>query len=200
MTMTCLLLGIMVVLAGCGGSDGTGSVSTTGDNSLKTYSNGEYSYSFQYPKTWTLQEGSTADVSAGATAVATVGLYDPDGAVAQDTYIDMAQISVYKLGTTVDDSMMPEVKTEVENVLSGLESLAGEITTVEALAETKINGMSGYKITYSLTKETAPVVTTLYFLFFGNMEYQVTVQASKENWDAKKAIFDAMLASFKPTA
>jgi hypothetical protein len=211
-TMACLLLVTMVALAGCGGSDagttpsnssgstGSSSVSTTEDSTLKTYSNGEYSYSFQYPETWTLQEGSTADVSAGGTAVANVGLYDPDGTVAQDTYIDMAQVSVYKLNVTVDGSMMADIKTEVQNVLSSLESQAGEIKTMEALAETTVNGMSGFKITYSLTKENAPVVSTLYFLFSGNMEYQVTVQASKENWDAKKLIFDALIGSFKPTA
>jgi hypothetical protein len=211
-TMVCLLLAIMVALAGCGGSEtgtttsnsggstGSSTVSTTEDSTLKTYSNGEYSYSFKYPKTWTLQEGSTADVSAGGTAVANVGLYDPDGTVAQDTYIDMAQVSVYKLNVTVDDSMMADIKTEVQNVLSSLESKAGEIKTVEALAETTVNGMSGFKITYSLTKENAPVVSTLFFLFSGNMEYQVTVQASKESWDAKKLIFDALIGSFKPTA
>lgn len=205
--MACLLLAIVVALTGCGGSDagtttsgGSSSASTAEDSSLKTYSNGEYSYSFKYPDTWTLQEGSTADVSAGGTSVADVGLYDPKGTIAQDTYIDMAQISVYKLNVTVDDSVMADIKTEVENVLSSLESQAGEIKTVEALAETTVNGMAGFKITYSLTKENAPVVSTLYFLFSGNMEYQVTVQASQENWAAKKPIFDALIASFKPTA
>ncbi len=199
-----LLLGITVVVLGCGGASTTttsgGPTGSTGGSSVKTYSNGQYGYSFQYPDTWTLSEGSTADVSAGGTAVTSVGVYDPKGTIVNGTAIDMAQISLYKLTVTIDDSMMADLKTEVENVLSSLESKAGEIKTIEALSSTTVNGMKGFKITYSLTKENAPVVSTLYFLFLGKVEYQLTVQASETNWSAKKAVFDSMVASFKPTA
>ena len=203
-----VLLAIAMMLIGCGGSNdsvsttsaGAGSTEdATSGGSLKTYSNGEYSYSFQYPEGWKVEEGSTADVSAGGTAVATLGVYDPDGAKANNIYIDIAQISVYKLNVTIDDSMMSDIRTEVENVLSSIESAAGDIEVIEALSETSTNGLNGFKITYRLTKENVPVVSTLYFLFSGDTEYQITVQAAEENWDAKKAVFDAMVASFKPT-
>ena len=207
----CLLLAIAVALAGCGGSgattttSGAGStgstaISTTVNTSAKTYYDDANGYSFQYPASWTVREGSTADVSAGGTAVASVGVYDPKGTIVNSIAIDMAQISVYKLNATVTDSMMSDVKVQVQNVLSSLESQAGQIKTLEKLAETTVNGMKGFKVTYSLTKEKAPVVSTLYFLFSGKTEFQVTVQAAEANWGADKVIFDSMLASFKPAA
>jgi hypothetical protein len=71
---------------------------------------------------------------------------------------------------------------------------------VEALAETTVAGMSGFKVTYSFNKNGAPAVSTMYFLFSGAVEYQVTVQAAEKNWGADKLVFDALLASFKPGA
>jgi hypothetical protein len=205
-----VLLAAMVTLAGCGGSGSSDSTAATtagsettvsvGSDSLKPYSNAEYGYSFNYPEAWEIQEGTSADVSAGGTAVASVGVFDPDGAVVDDTYVDIAEISVYELTVTIDDSVMAEIKTEVEAVLSSLETQAPDIETVEGLAETTVNGMKGFTVTYSLTKSGAPVTTTLYFLFSGNMEYQVTVQASQDNWDELKPTFSALVASFKPTA
>jgi hypothetical protein len=210
-TLACLLLAISLALAGCGGSSattttgssgstGSSTASTTASASFKTYSDGEKGYSFQYPAAWTVREGSTADLSAGGTAVASVGVYDPKGTIVNSIAIDMAQVSLYKLSVTVTDSMMSDIKVQVKNILSSLESQAGQINTLEKLTEMTINGMKGFKVTYGLTKEKAPVVSTMYFLFSGNMEYQVTVQAAEANWGADKVIFDSMLASFKPTA
>jgi hypothetical protein len=211
--LACLLLVLVFAVLGCGGSstsettvstavgDSSGTTtSAAGGGGVKTYSNGQYSYSFQYPDTWEIEEGTSADVSAGGSAVASLGVYDPNGAVAQDTYIDMALVSIFKLKVTVDSSMMSQIKTEVESVLDSLKSQTPDIKTVEDLSETTVNGMSGYTVTFSLTKNGTPVTTTLYFLFSGNMEYQVTVQGSQENWDKLKPVFAAMIASFKPTA
>jgi hypothetical protein len=191
-TIALLVLPLAVSACGSSGSDATGS--------LKTYSNGEYKYSFQYPDTWKLVENSSPDVSAGGSAAASLGVYDPKGAVAQDTYIDMALVSVYRLNANVDASMMPQIKGEVETVLSSLSSQAGDLKTVEELAETSVNGMSGYKVTFSFNKNDVPAISTLYFLFSGNMEYQVTVQAAEKNWEKLKPVFAAMIASFKPSA
>jgi len=188
--LVCVLVLAAVIVGACG-STATG---------VKTYTDTDYGYSFEYPAGWQVQEGASADVTAGGSAAASVGVYDPKGAVAQDTYIDLAEVSVYKLNVTIDDSMMPEVKSEVESVIAGLESQASDMKTIEALAETTVGGMSGFKITYTFSKNAAPVTSTLYFLFSGAVEYQVTVQAADENWSAKKPAFDALLASFKPGA
>ena len=159
----------------------------------------DYPYGFRYPASWLLEEDSTADITAGGTATKSLAVYDPNGAIARDIYIDLAQISVYKLNVTVTPSNMPDIKTEVQKVLSSLERAASDIEVIGSLSETTINGMDGFEVTYRLTKEGAPVTSTLYFLFYRNLEYQVTVQAAETNWSAKKPLFDAIMSSFKTT-
>ncbi len=181
------------LLSACGGE-----TSSNGDTT--TYTDATYGYSFQYPSSWKVQQGDTADVSAGSASAASVGVYDPKGAVAEDTYIDMVQISVYQLNVVVDESVMPEIKTEVEGVLDSLEGQAGDLTTLEPLTEVTVGDMTGYRVTYSFSKNNAPVTSTLYFLFSGDKEYQLTVQAADTNWEAKQGVFDALLASFRPGA
>lgn len=183
-----LLLTATFILGACGGSSG----------GLKAYTDAKYHYSFQYPDGWEIEQGTSSDVSAGGSATDGVGVYNPDGAIAEDTYIDMAQVSVYELNVTVDESMMPEIKTEVESVLESLESQAGDLEILEPLAETNVNGMMGYAVSYTFDKNNAPVNSTLYFLFSGNIEYQITVQAATENWETNQPVFDALLKSFKP--
>jgi hypothetical protein len=129
-----------------------------------------------------------------------VGVFDPKGAKAGDTYIDLMLVSVYKLNATVDDSLLPQLKSEIESVLKSLESQGTGMKVQEALAETTAAGMKGYNVTYTFTKDGAPCTSTLYFLFDGNMEYQLTTQAADENWAADQPIFDAMIASFKPAS
>ena len=190
--LVCLLMLAMVGVAACGSGGGESS------SDLKTYTDADYGYSFQYPAGWELKKGGTADVTAGGSAVSSVGVYDPKGAVAEDTYIDLAQVSVYKLNVNVDQSMMPDIRAEVEQVLASLESQSPDMKTVERLSETNVGGMPGFQVTYSFTKNGAPTTSTLYFLFKDNLEYQVTVQAATQNWQAKQAVFKALVASFRP--
>ena len=200
-----LLLGAFV-LGACGSSGATSgeTASTAAGGSaagdVKTYTDANYGYSFDYPDGWEVQEGDSAEVTAGGSAAGSVGVYDPDGAVADKTYIDLAQVSVYKLSVAIDSSMMPQIKTEVEAVLASLESQAADMKTVESLSQTTVGGMTGYKATYSFSKSGAPVTSTLYFLFSGSLEYQLTLQAADENWEAKKPAFATLVASFKPGA
>ncbi len=185
-----LTVALVVSLAACGGS--------SSDGSVKTYTDDKYGYSFEYPDDWKVEEAGEADVSAGAVAAGSTGVYDPEGAVAEDTFIDMMQVSVYELNVTVDESTMPAIKTEVETVVASLESQAGDIQTVAPLADAKVGGMDGYTVTYSFDKSGAPVTSALYFMFSGNLEYQLIVQAAEGNWEANQPIFEAILDSFEP--
>ncbi len=188
----CVLLVAAFVAAGCGNGGDSNSGGT------KTYTDTDYGFSFDYPADWQLQEGDSSDVTAGGSAAKSVGVFDPEGAVADDTYIDLAQVSVYELNLTVDESMMPEIQAEVEQVLASLESQATDMETIEALSEAKVAGMSGFKVTYSFFKSGAPVTSTLYFLFSGDIEYQLTLQAATENWETNAPVFAALVASFQP--
>jgi len=189
-------------LPACGSSSGGSGATSTGAGTAdtKTYTDADYGYSFEYPASWKIQEETTVDVSAGGTSTGGVGVFDPKGAKAGDTYIDLMLVSVYKLNVTVDDSVFPQLKSEIESVLGSLEGQSADMKVTKPLAETTAAGMKGYNVTYSFTKDGVPCTSTLYFLFDGNMEYQLTTQASNENWAADQPIFDAMIASFKPAA
>ncbi len=182
----------MLLVVGCGDS---GDSAASG---AKVYTDPDYGFSFEYPANWQIQEGDSSDVTAGGSATTSVGVFDPEGAVADDTYVDLVQVSVYELNVAVDESMMPDIQAEVEQVLASLESQAANIETVEALSETTVGDVPGFKVTYSFSKGDRPVTSTLYFLFDGGLEYQLTMQAATENWEKNTPIFDALVSSFQP--
>jgi hypothetical protein len=194
------LLVAALALPACGSSSGGGTTTTAGSGNTKTYTDSDYGYSFEYPASWKIQEKTSVDVSAGAASTGGVGVLDPKGAKAGGSYIDLMLVSVYKLNATVDDSLLPQLKSEIESILVSLEGQGDDMKVEKPLAETTAAGMKGYNVTYSFTKDGTPCTSTLYFLFDGNMEYQLTTQAANENWAADQPIFDAMIASFKPAA
>ncbi len=164
----------------------------------KTYTDASYGYSFQYPGDWEIQEGDSAEVTGGSDSEGGVSVFDPDGTVADDYYIDLFQVSVYELNVTVDESMMPEIKSEVEGLLAELEEQNSDWQKVEDLTSAGVGEMDGYRTTYSFPMDDTPTMSTFYFVFSGNLQYQLTLQASTENWEEKQAEFDAIVASFQP--
>jgi len=198
-TILALVMVMMAAtLVACGSSGDSSGTTTAGDVETKTYTDSDYGYSFDYPETWKVEDSATSDVTAGGTATGNVGVYNPEGTVVDKTYLDLMMVTVYKLNGVVDDSVIPQLKGEIESVLASLESQDSSMKVEEALAETTVAGMKGYKVTYSFTKKDTPTTSTLYFLFNGDTEYQLTTQASTANWEADQPIFDAMIASFRP--
>ena len=201
-----LVVTILSVTA-CGGttaasttvSQASGSTSATAQPAnTKTYTSKTEGYSFLYPKSWEVADQASVGVTAGGSSVSEVGVADPAGASAGGEKIDVAIVSVYKLTATIDASVMPDVRTEVEQVLSNIESQTPGIKTLDALSQVSFNNMLGFEVTYSFAKSGAPVTSTMYFLFSGNVEYQISAQAADPNWAKDKPIFDAMIASFRP--
>jgi hypothetical protein len=196
---TLALVSLLTMTAGgCGSSQDNGG--TGGKVELKSYTSEAYGFTFQYPKDWKLQEGAAAEITAGSGAKASVGVFDPKGAKAGDKYIDMMQTAVYELKVSIDESMMPDVKTELEGVLAQLEAQSPDMKMQGDLTQTTVNGMPGFMVTYTFDQDGEPATSTLYFLFDGAIEYQVTVQAATKNWQSLKPLFDTMVASFKPGA
>jgi hypothetical protein len=191
-----IALGLTAGACGSEGDDGTGTTAAGAD--VKTYTDKTYGFSFEYPEDWKLQEGNTAEVTAGGGAAGAVAVFDPDGAKAGDVYIDLMQVAVYELTITVDESMMSDVKAELEGVLAQLEAQSADMNMQGELTPTTVNGMPGFEITYTFTKDGAPATSTLYFLFDGDIEYQLTTQAADQNWEANQPVFAAMVASFQP--
>ena len=179
-----------------GSSGGTTTTVDVLGADAKTYTDSATGYSFKYPAAWAVDAKATTDAHAGGTSTSSVGAYDPTGTQAGGVFIDLMVISTYKLNITVTDAMIPDLQSEIQKVLDGLEGQASNIQIVAPLARTERAGLKGYQVTYTFDKDGVPATSTLYFLFKGDMEYQVSVQAATDHWDADQAIFTAMVAGF----
>jgi hypothetical protein len=194
--MVLLLLALGLILPGCSADFNL----SCGDaeTAAKTYTDADYGYSFQYPGGWVVQQGDSAKVTGGSSSDGGMSVYDPEGTVAGDYFIDLFQVSVYELAVTVDESMMPEIKSEVETLLADLETQGNDWTKVEDLSGATVDGMDGYQATYGFTTDGTPTMSTFYFLFTGDIQYQLTLQAATETWEERRPEFDAIVASFTP--
>lgn len=192
-----VLSALVLSVAACGGEEATTvSAAAGGITDAKTYTDSTYGFNFKYPGAWKIDDGTTTDATAGASSTGSVGAFDPDGAKAEDIFIDLMVVSTYKLNQAISDSDIPALKSELEGVLSDLESQATDAKIVTPLAETTAAGLKGYSVTYTFTKGGVPATSQLYFLFKGDMEYQLITQAATENWAKNQATFSAMVASF----
>jgi hypothetical protein len=178
-----MLMGILVTACG----------STT-----KTYIDTTYRYSISYPLGWKVQAGGTSEATAGSAAAGTVGIFNPHGTVVDGVYVDVALVMVYKLNVTVDDPWTDTWRTQMEGLLTQLEGQATSMKVDEALQQTTLAGLKGYYASYTFTKGDKPIRSALYFLFDGDVEYELTMQASTYVWDQAKPSFDLMLKSFRP--
>jgi hypothetical protein len=187
-----LALGAAGVAVGCdsGGSGGT-----------ETYSDSVYGFRFDYPADWKLVTSDTAKVTSGADPAAVVTVGDPDGASVEGTGLDLFMVRVYELSQVVDESALPEVLPYLEGLVADLQSQDPTWRVEEGLIETRVGGVPGYQTTSSFDWDAStPVNTTSYFLFAGDIEYQLVLQAATGNWEKDQAVFAAILTSFQTGA
>jgi hypothetical protein len=179
-----------------GDSSSTSTTEAALGSDARTYTDSTNGFTFQYPATWKIDSGTTTDATAGGASTGTVGAFDPNGTKAGDTYVDLMAVSTYKLNITVTDAMIPSLESEIQNVLSSIGSQTPDAQITSPLAQTETAGLKGYTVTYTFTKDGVPTTSTLYFLFKGNVEYQVSAQAATADWEKNQATFAAMVASF----
>ncbi|MBN1628722.1 MAG: hypothetical protein JW990_03065 [Thermoleophilia bacterium] len=180
----------------CGAEEpGTGAESPVG---AQTYTDADYGYSFDYPADWKLDEDSAAEIEGGVAASKGVSVHDPEGARTKTYAVDLFQVSIYELNITVDESALPEVKPQLENMIAGIGSQDPSWEILEALADAEVGGLSGFETLVTHLMDGRQVNSRLYFLFDGSTEYELMLQAATESWDAIQPDFDAILASFKP--
>jgi len=147
-----------------------------------------------------LDEDSAADIEGGIAASKGVSVPDPDGARGDNYYIDLFQVSIYELNITVDESTLPEVKPQLEEMIVGIGSQDSSWKILEPLSDATVGGLSGFETLVTHLMDGEQVNSRLYFLFDGSTEYELMLQAATESWDAVQADFEAILASFKPGA
>jgi len=196
-----LLLVVAVTLGGCGFdlSLSCGEDDGADLEGLETYTDPTHGYSFRYPGDWELRENHSTEVSAGAASVSDVSAFDPDGAEdSTGSRIDVLQVSVYKLAATVEAAALPEIKPVLEGLMDDFARQSEDYATVEPLSEAKVGELKGYEVTCRFTMGETPVISTFYFLFDGDIEYQLLVQAAEQSWEAERPVFDAFVTSFAP--
>jgi hypothetical protein len=187
-----LTVAVSGLLAGCGSGDSGGT---------SAYTDSTYGFSFDYPADWKVVTSENADVTSGADAAKVITVGDPNGTRVGDTGLDLFMVRVYELNAVVDETSMPEVLPLLEGLVADFKSQNPTFKTEGPLTQTSVAGMPGYVVTGTFDENAdTPMKTTFYFLFAGNIEYQVTVQASAKTWEADQAVFAAFLESFKPGA
>ncbi len=185
-----LALSVSILAAGCG--------TATTDASVKNYVDADYGYSFDYPGAWKLVDSGQANATSGASAVSIITVGDPDGTEVDGTGLDLMMVQIYKLSVTFDETMMPDALAALEPLMASLPAQDPTWKEETPLTETEVGGAPGYVTTSTFSADDGtPMRTTSYFIFLGNIEYQLVIQASSENWAKDQAIFDAFLASFK---
>ena len=193
---TTLLLAAVVAAVGLTAS-GSSSSSTKPSSSpvTRTYTNTDYGFSLSYPGNLVESTDTSYNTAASGGAKLTVGFVDPSGSKIGDIFVDGIAVSVYALTTEVTADLMPQFKSELEGVIAQMQQQdpTAQMTQLETAA---INGVPGYKLgtTYDNQGTTMKMVT--YFLVKGRIEYQVTEQATEQDWAKYAAGFDAAVNSF----
>ena len=192
--------GLALALAGCSGSGGSGD----GDDgqsdggattTTKTYTNDEYGFSITVDTQFSQGEPA-AQASAGGEAVFSIVFADQDGPIASDRYVNAVQISVYEIGRAVEPEEVPQLAQEVQGIVDQLMSAYPSAKVVEPLQEAEINGVPGFGFKYTYEEGGTQITAVSFFLFRGQNEYQITAQATSEDWESVKGKMDAAAGSF----
>jgi hypothetical protein len=181
-------------LSGDPSSSDTTAATLAGD--AQTYTDATYGFSFQYPAAWKISNDTSVDATSGADAGGGVAIFDPNGVSSNGIYLDLVMVSTYPLSVTITDADIPALESQIQTMLGGLEAQGTNAKVLSPLVQTQLSGLKGYTVTYGFDKEGVPCTSTLYFLFKGDKEYMVTIQAANQNWESNQDTFAAMVASF----
>ncbi len=204
-TVLTIILAVLALTAGaCGSEPATISVVTASSSTemqMSTYTDPTYGFSFDYPSNWKITNGRGTELNAGSAAETSVQAGDPDGAVVNGTGIDGVVVNVYELNLPIDESLLPEVKPQLEAAVADLVSQDASWEIVQPLTESEDTVLPGFWAAFTFDWDAEhPVNTMSFYLFDGAIEYQLMFQAAVENWDADQAIFETILSSFKSGA
>jgi hypothetical protein len=194
-----LVLGLALELAACGSSDQAATeresdaTRTAGDTT--TYTNDEYGFSITYPARF--EEGeSTSASEAGSDAVFSIGFADPDGTIVDGMTVDGLQVAVYQLTREVTADEVAGLEAEFQGVVDQMMAGLQNATIENALGAVELNGVPGFGFSYTYTSDGTDLRASTFFLVEGSLEYQLTAQASLDEWDALAPELEAAAMSF----
>lgn len=212
MRKTALIAGIALIvgLAGCSSSSSTDSAggdsasptaeATTAPADMKTYTSEKYGFSFQYAPPFEEKTDTTWEAQSDASSTDTVAVFDVEGTQVGGQYRDAFVVNTYELNTEITDENLDQVATELEqSVIPQLEQSSDDMQISE-LVSTEVNGLKGFQADATFTVEGTPMTSRLYFLFDGNIEYQLLTQSATDRWEELQPTFEAMVNSFQAGA
>lgn len=200
---------VLLGLAGCSGSaevnvgsseSAAPSASTQApDGQTTTYTSDKYGFSFEYAPPFEEKTDTSWEAQSEQSSADSVAVFDVEGTQVAGQYRDAFVVNVYQLNTEINESNIGDVATELEqNVIPQLEQ-AGQNMQISELVSTEVNGLQGYQADATFTVDGTPMTSQLYFLFDGDLEYQLLVQSASDRWQELQPTFEAMVDSFQVT-
>ena len=212
MRKTAVIAGIALIvgLGGCssssesgdGGESASPSAAATSEvpADVTTYTSDQYGFSFQYAPPFEEKSDTTWEAQSEASSADTVAVFDVDGTQVGGQYRDAFVVNTYQLNTEITDENLEQVATELEqSVIPQLEQSTDDMQISE-LVSTEVNGLKGYQADATFTVEGTPMTSTLYFLFDGDLEFQLLAQSATDRWSELQPTFETMVNSFQVSA
>jgi hypothetical protein len=104
---------------------------------------------------------------------------------------------VFKLGVVVNAELLPTFREKVEERVSLLQAGLSRVETIEELHDTRIDGAPAFETTFRFTTKGRRMRTRLVFVVSGDLEYQLTAQASDASYDVSQPRLGQVIASFR---
>ena len=194
LVITLALAALALTATACSGSGGSSGGSSSGGDT-ETYTNDDYGFSLTYDSMFT--EGTQSGGSeSGAGSVFDIAFIDMNGTKIGGKYVDGILVSVYELSRELKPSEVPGLKAEVDGVVTQMMDSLGSAKVTGPLAGTTVNGVPGFKLSYTFAQEGTQTTATTYFLFSGKYEYELTGQASTADYGTLSPKLDAAIQSF----
>ncbi len=181
---------------GVGAASGSVDSGASEGGKTKTYTDPDYGYSLTYPADWHLQEDESVDPASEDSPASEVMAFDLEGARSGLTYYDWFDIMVFELGEQVDSAWLEEIGQNLQSYVD--DELSRTATVVAPFSEVVVAGAEGFRVTTTEVLDGTPLKTTLYWLYEGDRLYIVAFQSSIDTWGQNEAVFEDILASFRP--
>jgi hypothetical protein len=125
-----------------------------------------------------------------------VAVFDTEGTQVGGQYRDAFVVNVYQLNTEITEENLDAVQEELEASVIPQLTQSSEDMQISELTATTVGGLSGFQADATFSVEDTPMSSTLYFLFDGDIEYQLLTQSATDRWEELQPTFDQMVNSF----
>lgn len=151
-----------------------------------TYRSQKTDISFSYPDAWNLSTNAQTKAHAGTQATEQVALVSPDQS-------GTILISVYQLSQVISNPQSSEVKQQIERIMRSLASqVNGSVVDSRKYSTGKLRGFE-----YVIERADGSKVYDIFTLFQGDRQYNIQLEASKQNQKRFRPVLMRVLKSLK---